>query len=103
MAAGRLEGPREGDAYVAAVLALADARDLLADQASLAAFLKYGQQTQPIGGALRTIGSDGYEKAYAFDQLVELMLLEAATVEENTMLDPNRPRPEPQLHRIHRA
>lgn len=91
------------DSYEAAIRSLAAARDLLADQATLVAFLEYGQQTQPIGAALRTIASDGSSRAYDFGQLVELMLVEAATVEDTTMLDPSRPRPEPAFHLVHRA
>ncbi len=91
------------DAYQDAIRALADARDRLANQATLVSFLEYGQETQPIGAGLRSVASDGSPKVYDFGQLVALMLAEAATVAEAAMLDPSRPRPEPQFHRAFTA
>ena len=47
------------DAYKAAIVELARARDQLADEATLVSFLEYGVQTQPISAALRQRLSDG--------------------------------------------
>jgi hypothetical protein len=88
------------DAYRAAIHELARARDQLADEATLLGFLEYGQESQPVGGALRKPGA---ERAIAFAEIVELMLAEAADVEKKARLDPNRPQPEPQFHLMRRV
>jgi hypothetical protein len=82
------------DAYTAAIVELARARDQLSDEATLVGFLQFdGQYSQPLGGAIqRPAGPVG------FAELTELMLNEAATVEDRARLDPNRPQPEPAFH-----
>ena len=107
----RAEWLREADAdfakaragYEAAIRQLSDARDRLGDLAGLVHFLEHGQHGQPLSGAIQQPLSDGNVRALPFDVFVGLMLAEAAGVAEATRLDPNRPRPEPQLHRMHRA
>ena len=91
------------DAYKAAVVELARAREQLGDEATLVSYLRYGQQTQPLAAALRQPLSDGSVRAFDFTQLIDVMLDEANTVEEKAALDPNRPVPEPQFHRMHTA
>ena len=91
-------------AYTAAINELARARDQLSDEATLVTFLRYeGQHSEPIGGAVEHITQNGTVQTIAFAQLTELMLAEAAGVEEKAGLDPNRPRPEMALHLIRRG
>jgi hypothetical protein len=92
------------ETYTAAIAELAQARDQLSDEAQLASFLRHdGQQTDPIGGALQRIGSDGVSQPITFAQVIELMLAEAARVEERVGLDPNRPGPRVAMERIRSA
>jgi hypothetical protein len=86
-------------AYSEAIGELARARDQLSDEAVLVSFLQNdGQYTQPLTGAIQRPGADGTNPAIGFVELTELMLKEAASVEEKALLDPNRPMPEPQFH-----
>jgi DNA repair exonuclease SbcCD ATPase subunit len=92
------------NAYVSAITELARARDQLSDEAVLVSFLRYdGQHTDPIGGAVEHVTQNGTAQTIAFAQLTELMLAEAAGVEEKAGLDPNRPRPEMAMHLIRRG
>jgi hypothetical protein len=86
-------------AYVNAVNELARTRDRLSDEAALVSFLRFdGQYTAPLSGAIQR--GDGVTPAIGFDQVVSLMLAEAAGVEEKAELDPNRPHPELALERM---
>lgn len=86
------------DAYTAAIGELSRARDQLSDEAALVSFLaSEGHYTEPLTGALHRPGAHTSE-GVGFEQLTELMLAEASTVEERALLDPNRPQPEPVFH-----
>ena len=88
-----LEKARER--YTAAIGELAQARDQLADEATLLSFLQSdGQYVQAITAGVERPGG----QPISFDQLTKAMLEEAGGVEEKARLDPNRPMPEPQLH-----
>jgi hypothetical protein len=90
------------DVYIAAIGAVARARDQLGDEATLVSFLhNEGAYVQAISGALQRPGAHGVTDPIGFAQLTNLMLTEAASVEEKALLDPNRPMPEPQLHLAH--
>lgn len=88
------------DAYVAAVNSVDQLRERLVNEASLVSYLvNDGTYAQPLGHALQRPGADGTVERIAVHTIFELMLAEAAGIEDQVRLDPNRPMPEPRLER----
>jgi hypothetical protein len=92
-----------GGRYRAAIVELAEAREIVADLAVLVSYLRFdGQWTPAIRGAV-LLGRDaaGSNQCVAIDELVAAMECEVDEVAERTKLDPKRPQPEPRQELIH--
>jgi hypothetical protein len=89
-------------AYTDAIGQLAETREELVNEATLVSFLVNdgATYTQTLSHALQRPGAHGMVEPISVDMVFELMLAEAAVIEDRARLDPNRPRPEPALERM---
>jgi multidrug efflux pump subunit AcrA (membrane-fusion protein) len=87
------------DDYRDAIGQLDQAREQLVNEATLVSYLANdGIYSQPLIHALQRPGAHGTVEPIPVGTVLELMLAEAAGVEDMARLDPNRPMPEPQFH-----
>jgi hypothetical protein len=86
---------------VAAVNSAAELREQLVNEAILFSYLFLdGTYTQPLTHALQRPGAHGTVERISVQTVFELMLAEAASIEDQVRLDPNRPMPEPRFERM---
>ncbi len=91
--------------YRKAISQLTEARDAVADLATLISYLTFeGVATQPIGDGVRLgVDAAGANQIVALGPILAALQREVDEVVERTRLDPNRPMPEPRFELMQRV